>query len=55
MMINCFHIFFRTVKKRGEGSYWVDVHSYGADELERWLGNERVRPVVVSDLIEVIL
>lgn len=25
--------------QKGEGSYWVDIHSYETDELMEWLGN----------------
>jgi magnesium transporter len=39
--------------KRGEGgSYWVDVHSYGADELEVWLGNLHVSPLAIERCLE---
>jgi len=39
--------------KRGEGgSYWVDVHSYGADELEIWLGNLHVSSLAMERCLE---
>lgn len=39
--------------KRGEGgSYWVDVHSYGADELEVWLGNLNVSSLAIERCLD---
>jgi len=39
--------------KRGEGgSYWVDVHSYGADELEIWLGNLHVSSLAIERCLD---
>jgi magnesium transporter len=39
--------------KRGEGgSYWVDVHSYGADELEVWLGNLHVSSLAIERCLD---
>ena len=39
--------------KRGEGgSYWVDVHSYGADELEVWLGNLNLSPLAIERCLD---
>jgi magnesium transporter len=39
--------------KRGEGgSYWVDVHSYGADELEVWLGTLHVSSLAIERCLD---
>ena len=39
--------------KRGEGgSYWVDVHSYRADELEVWLGNLHVSSLAMERCLD---
>ena len=39
--------------KRGEGgSYWVDVHSYRADELEVWLGTLHVSSLAIERCLD---
>ena len=65
MVINCYRIIDHSHKalepcedflepwKRGEGgSYWVDVHSYRADELEVWLGNLHVSSLAMERCLD---
>jgi len=33
--------------QQGEGSYWVDIHSYETNELEAWLGNLNLSDLAV--------
>ena len=38
--------------KQGEGSYWVDIHSYETDELEIWLGKLNLSSLAMQCCLE---
>jgi magnesium transporter len=65
MVIHCYRIpddfhtalepcedFLEPWKRDEGGSYWVDVHSYGDDELEVWLGNLNVSSLAIERCLD---